>query len=160
MCVSMCMCVVAMPLQASSQVKPVKLMTNVFEEQRTADRERDKEKVSVCKRGRERILHGTPTEKRNISRSFILFERLGGLWQGPIMIGYVYEAAGVHHLKFDSLSTTKRGFMHFKAFKCHDDFWGKVTRARATIIIIRRKQVSLVSPNFKLYASIHLKSTL
>lgn len=97
----------------------------------------------MCKRGRERILHGTPTEKRNISRSFILFERLGGLWQGPIMIGYVYEAAGVHHLKFDSWSTTERGFMHFKAFKCHDDFWGKVTRARTTIIIIRRKQVSL-----------------
>ncbi len=58
---------------------------------------------------REGILHRTPTERRYNNQSFILFERLGGLRQGPIMIWYVYEAAGVHHSKFDNFSTTKGG---------------------------------------------------
>lgn len=84
------MCVVTVPLQASLQVKLklVKLMTNVFEEQRTAEKERQRESECVCVEDiqREGILHRTPTERRYNNQSFILFERLGGLWQGPIMI--------------------------------------------------------------------------
>lgn len=70
MCVSMCMCVVTTPLQASLQVKPVKLMTNVFGEQRTADRERDKEKVSVCKR--ENITRDPRREEKQQSKLYLI----------------------------------------------------------------------------------------
>lgn len=47
---------------------------------------------------------------------------------------------GVHHLKFDNFCMTKRRFKHFKAFKCHNDFWGKVIRASATVIIGRKQK--------------------
>lgn len=60
-----------------------------------AERDGDKEKVGECKRECERGYYtGPPAEKRNNNRGFILFERLGGLRQGPIMTGNAYEAAG------------------------------------------------------------------
>lgn len=64
---------------------------------------------------------------------------------------------GVHHLKFDNFSMTKRRFKHFKAFKCHDDFWGKVISASATVII-GRKQICKVENSLQTTGQINKQS--
>lgn len=98
----LCVCESTVSMSAGLQVKLMKLMTNVFKEQRTVEEKREwdkEEKVRVDKRETGRILHWTPTERRRANQKLYLIWRLGGVWPWPIMIWRFYDAAEVHHLE-------------------------------------------------------------